>query len=303
MINVVCNLCEQDNWRLRYPATLNGAELDVTSFRCTSPHYGDHAQIVQCQNCGLVYANPRWDNDALLRAYSEVEDEVYQRERIGRELTFERHLRALEQKTGPANGRSLLDVGAYLGVFVEAAAAAGWDAWGVEPSAWAAAEARRRGLNVIEGTQDAMELGQRRFDVVTMWDVIEHFDDPSTELRKVHQRLKPGGWLVVHTMDINSLFARVMGERWPWLMDMHLYYFSRKSLAAMLVKNGFSVVWSGAQGRYLRLSYLTSRVSGLNRHLGRFSRFLVKSLGLGDKAIPINLGDLFTVYGRRSRST
>jgi len=303
MINVVCNLCEQDNWQLRFPATLNGAELDVAAFRCTSLDYGDHAQIVQCRNCGLVYANPRWDNDALLQAYAEVEDEVYRRERIGRELTFERHLRTLEQQTGPANGRSLLDVGAYLGVFVEAAAAAGWDAWGVEPSSWAAAEARKRGLNVIEGTQDALELRDHRFDVVTMWDVIEHFDDPSAELCKAHQRLKPGGWLVVHTMDINSLFARMMGERWPWLMEMHLYYFSKKSLAAMLVKNGFSVVWSGAQGRYLRLGYLTSRVGGLNRHLGRFSRFLVKGLGLGNKAIPINLGDLFTVYARRPRST
>jgi 2-polyprenyl-3-methyl-5-hydroxy-6-metoxy-1,4-benzoquinol methylase len=301
MINVVCNLCNQDNWRLRFPATLNGAELDVASFRCTSPHYGDHAQIVQCRNCGLVYANPRWDSDVLLQAYSAVEDETYQRERVGRELTFARHLRALEQRTGPANGRSLLDVGAYVGVFVEAAAASGWDAWGVEPSSWAASEAQKHGLKVLEGTLDSPELEGRRFDIVTMWDVIEHFGDPSAELRKVRQRLKPGGWLVVHTMDIDSPLARVMGQRWPWLMDMHLYYFSQKSLARMLVNHGFSVVWSGAQGRYLRLRYLTTRIGGLNRHLGRMSQRLVNGLRLGNLAVPINLGDLFTVYARRSR--
>lgn len=302
MINVVCNLCGRDDWRVRFPATMNNAHApDVDAFRCTNPGYGSHPQVVECNHCGLVYANPRWGPDELVAAYTAVEDQIYVAERTGRELTFRKHLQALEKQTGPGNGRVLLDVGAYIGVFVEVAAEAGWQAVGVEPSSWAAEEARRRGLNVIRGTQDAPEIQDCRFDAITMWDVIEHVDNPTAELVKAHSLLKPGGWLAVHTMDIASPTARLLGSRWPWLMDMHLYYFSQRTLASMLHKAGFDVVWSGTQGRYLRLGYLATRVGGFNRQLGRFAAALVRTLRLQQVAIPVNFGDLFTVYARRKQ--
>lgn len=277
--------------------------MDVEAFRCTSIGYGQHPQIVACDYCGHVYANPRWSEDEIVAAYTAVEDETYIAERSGRELTFDKHLAALEEHVGPANGRSLLDVGAYIGVFVEVAQANGWQACGVEPSAWAAAEAQRRGLNVIQGTQDAADLQGSQFDVVTMWDVIEHVSEPLTEVQKAHQLLQPGGWLVVHTMDVHSPIARLMGSRWPWLMDMHLHYFSQQSMAYMLEKAGFEVVWSGAQGRYLRLGYLASRLGGLNGWLGHLAEWGVDRLNLSETAVPVNFGDLFTVYARKRLKT
>lgn len=300
MISVKCDLCGQDNYKVRYPATLNGnSDIQVDAFRCTNPGYGHHPQIVDCQTCGYVYANPRWSEDELIGAYAAVEDETYVTERVGRVLTFQKHLQHMEKWTGAGNGRSLLDIGAYIGVFVEEAQKSGWNAIGVEPSDWAAAEAQKRGLNVIVGTQDAPELQGKTFDVVTMWDVIEHVDSPSEEMAKAYHLLNPGGWLVLHTMDINSLIAKIMGKRWPWFMDMHLHYFSQKSMAQMLENNGYEVIWSGSQGRYLRLGYIASRVGGLNQSLGNLVTKAVRSLGLVEKALPINFGDLFTVYARK----
>lgn len=300
MIEVNCNLCGQNDWRVRYPSTMNSqTKLDADLFRCTHSGYGHHAQIVQCRHCGYVYANPRWTPDDLLHAYTAVEDETYLQERAGRELTFRRHLTDLEKITGPANGRSLLDVGAYIGVFVEVALAAGWDALGLEPSAWGAGVARRRGLPVIQGTQDTPELRGRQFDVITMWDVIEHVDDPAAELAKAYKMLKPGGVIAVHTMDIDSLAARLMGERWPWLMDMHIHYFSQTTLKQMLRRQDFELLWSGPQGRYLRLGYLATRVGGINQLLGRLAQRLVGLLHLAEVAVPVNFGDLFTIYARR----
>lgn len=300
MIDVQCNLCGADDFTIRFPATMNPQEkIKVDVFSCTNPGYGHHAQIVQCRQCGHVYANPRWAGDEILQAYTAVTDETYVQERAGRELTFQKHLRAMEKRVGSANGRSLLDVGAYIGVFVETACQAGWQAYGVEPSEWAASVAQRQGLNVIHGTQDAPELHGKEFDVVTMWDVIEHVDDPSGEIGKAYELLAPGGWLVVHTMDINSLVAKLMGARWPWLMDMHIHYFSQKTLGQMLAQNGLEVVWSGAEGRYLRLNYLVSRVEALSRPVGRMVGWVVNSLRLGHLTVPLNFGDLFTVYARR----
>ncbi len=300
MIEVNCNLCGQDDWTIKFPATTSDAQsLKVDAFRCTTPDYGSHAQIVQCRHCGLVYANPRWSAAELEWAYTAVEDETYVSEREGREITFEKHLRALEKRTGPANGRPLLDVGAYIGVFVETANAAGWQAEGVEPSSWAVEQARKRGLRVHPGTMSVPELRGRQFAAITMWDVIEHVADPAAELQQAFHLLEPGGWLAVHTMDIDSLTARLMGARWPWLMDMHLYYFSRKTLSAMLVKLGYEIVWAGKQGRYLRMGYLASRLRGMNRKVGTFANTVVDSLSLEQVAVPVNSGDLFTVYARR----
>jgi 2-polyprenyl-3-methyl-5-hydroxy-6-metoxy-1,4-benzoquinol methylase len=301
MIKVNCNLCGRDDYLIRFPATADGDAPRVDAFRCTHPGYGHHAQIVECRHCGLVYANPRWPTDVVLDAYTAVEDRTYVEERLGREITFKHHLRDMEQIIGPAEGRSLLDVGAYIGVFVEVAAAAGWQAQGVEPSEWAAAEARRRGLNVRVGTLDTAGFALESFDVVTLWDVIEHLVDPAVELDRARCLLRPGGWLVVHTMDIDAPIARLMGSRWPWLMDMHLYYFSRRTLSRMLAAHGYEVVWQGAQGRYLRLGYVASRVEGLQAGLGRLTRATVNSLGMGEAAVPINFGDLRTFISRRVR--
>lgn len=299
MITVNCNLCGRDDFRVRFPATTEPDALRVDAFRCTHAGYGHHPRIVECRHCGLVYANPRWPSDTVLEAYTAVEDETYVEERHGRELTFRHHLRQIERIVGPAGGRTLLDVGAYIGVFVEVAAAAGWRAQGVEPSAWAAAEAQRRGLAVHAGTLDSVELPPESFDVVTMWDVIEHLADPAAELARVWQLLRPGGWLVAHTMDIGAPVARLMGARWPWLMDMHLTYFDRRTLPAMIARAGFDIVWQGAQGRYLRLGYLASRVGGLHPGLGRAARAAVERLGLRAAAVPVNFGDLITCVGRR----
>lgn len=298
---VTCSLCGGEDTFIRFPNTLPSAQEgdDWTAYRCTHSGYGVHPPIVQCRTCGLVYANPRRNGSEILETYEAVEDTLYVEEREGRVLTFERHLRPLERWTGPPDSRSLLDVGAYTGVFVEIAARHGWDAWGVEPSRWAVNEARKRGLNVVQGTAGAAELPASGFDIVTMWDVIEHLNDPLEELRHVHRLLKPDGLLVIHTIDIDSLFARLAGPRWPWLMEMHLYYFSRKTLQAMLETAGFSVERIAAEGRYLRLGYLMNRVASLIPWLGRPGEWLVSRLNLRGVPVGVNLGDLCTVYARK----
>ncbi|MCA9981003.1 MAG: class I SAM-dependent methyltransferase, partial [Anaerolineales bacterium] len=182
---------------------------------------------------------------------------------------------------------------------VEVAREAGWDAWGVEPSSWAVQEAQRHNLPIIQGTLDSPEVAAMRFDAVTMWDVIEHVYDPQGELRKAFGVLNPGGYIAVHTMDIESRMAKLMGERWPWLMAMHIHYFSQRTLAAMLEKVGFEVVWSGAQGRYIRLNYLSSRIGGFNPTAGRMADRVFRGLGVAEKPVAIKLGDLFTVYARK----
>jgi SAM-dependent methyltransferase len=300
MEHVRCNLCGADDVAVRYPSTIEVEKGgDWRAYRCTHSGYGRHYTIVECQQCGFVYADPRPDGQDIVETYQAVEDPLYLEEREGRILTFEHHLKPLERLSGPPNGRSLLDVGCYTGVFVEIAASHGWDAWGVEPSRWAVGEALRQGLHVVQGTLETANLPQTHFDVVTMWDVIEHLADPRRALDHTYRLLKPGGLVVLHTIDIDSFFARLMGARWPWLMEMHMYYFSRRTLRAMLERCGFRVISDRPQGRYLRLGYLMNRVGALTPLVGRPAEWLVTELGWRGRAVRVNLGDLFTAYARK----
>ena len=199
----------------------------------------------------------------------------------------------------PQDGQRLLDVGCHIGVFVEIAARHGWDAWGVEPSHWAATRARASGLQVREGTMASAGFEDGSFDVVTMWDVIEHLEQPTDEVHQAYRLLKPGGLLVIHTMDLGSPFARLMGNRWPWLMEMHLYYFTRQTLTLLMEKAGLQIVNIRAEGRYLRLGYLATRVAAFNQTLGGALHRLFDRLRLNDRAVPVNLGDLITIYARK----
>ena len=309
----LCNLCGADSALEIIPSTLDEVARDTWStYACTSSGYGRHGPIVRCRQCGLVYVTPRPTHDDVLDIYTAVKDPLYVAERAGRILTFEHHLKPMERFTGPAwaadggtsAARRLLDVGAYTGVFVEIAAQHGWDAWGIEPSEWAVAEAREQGLQMVRGTlEEALEgaaFTPAGFSVVTMWDVIEHVDDPLATLQAAWRALEPGGYLIVHTMDLDSPFARLMGRRWPWFMEMHLFYFTRATLRKMLETAGFSVSWMGAQGRYLQAGYLAGRVTALFPRMGRALEWLVATARLKHRPLRVNLGDLFTTYARKA---
>jgi hypothetical protein len=91
-----------------------------------------------------------------------------------------------------------------------------------------------------------------------------------------------------------------MGARWPWLMEMHVHYFSRGTLCTMMEQCGFQVVSARPQGRYLRLGYLMNRLGALIPSVGRPAEWLVTRFGLRGLSVPVNLGDLFTAYAQKA---
>jgi len=235
----------------------------------------------------------------ILHEYECAIDTTYLQEREGRILTFRRNLEPLLRLVPPREGPRLLDIGCHIGVFLEIAQEQGWEAWGVEPSAWAADQARARGLRVTTATLREARFPDQFFDIVTMWDVIEHLTNPLASLQEAHRVLAPGGIICIHTINIESPFARLVGHRWPWLMEMHLYYFSPQTLTHMLEKAGFQVIQMVAQGRYLRLGYLFSRLEPYAEVLAQSLEILTRSLGLAHLPISINLGDLFSTFARK----
>ena len=281
-----CPLCGADRLALRFRARGPAGPGDALAYRCTSFAHRRHGPIWGCLDCGLLFQWPRPDPAALARAYAEVVDPLYMAEQDNRLLTFRRVLRHL----GPGQGRRLLDVGAYCGYFLEAAREGGFRAEGLELSHWAAGHARARGFEVYAETLEERARSGERYHVVTMWDVVEHFADPRAELAAAGRLLRPGGRLWLSTIDAGSLLARLLGGRWPWLMEMHLFYFDRSNLSALLEEAGFRVLVRGHYTHTVSADYLLRKVAASFPALAPVA-WLLRRLVPGRWPVPINLGD------------
>src|SRR5207247_2095959 len=127
------------------------------------------------------------------------------------------------------------------GSFVAAAAERGWDAEGVEPSAWAVRRAGERGLQVRQHTLEDHGLSEGRYQLVVLGDVLEHLADPGAAVDAAARLLEPGGVLYLTVPDAGSPLARTLGRRWWSVLPMHLQYFTRGSLRQLLEGRGLAV--------------------------------------------------------------
>jgi SAM-dependent methyltransferase len=250
-----CPACGGTRIRLPRARSADG-ELDFGSRRTSVWH----PSIAVCQTCGLGWQSPSPPPELLAKAYEDLRDDVYVDEADNRRRSFRRSTQLLERYTGRASG-ALLDVGCSAGLFLEVARDAGWDVWGVEPSAWLSGLARETlGDRVLTGTFEAAPFEASRFDVLTMWDVLEHVGDPAAFLRRAHTLLRPGGLVAINVPCRDSLIARILGSRWPLILPEHLTYFTRPALRAMLRASGFDVLGFHLHPVFFSLGYVLHRL-------------------------------------------
>jgi len=230
--------------------------------------------------------------------YRELPGDLYDAESHGRARTAARHVRILQHYATP--GR-LLDVGCASGAFLCAAADAGWQVVGVEPAEVlcerASAALGDRGQVICAPLGEAASR-LAGFDVVTLWDVLEHVDRPVDFLRTCVELLKPGGHLLINVPDLDSLPARVMGARWPLLLPEHLNYFNRESLRRCTVLMGLQWLAEGRRPASFSLDYVLYRIAQHRIPLAAPARRLAMALGLSRRLIAVPLGELYAVWRR-----
>jgi 2-polyprenyl-3-methyl-5-hydroxy-6-metoxy-1,4-benzoquinol methylase len=298
--HVPCCLCGADNYEVVYKA-LDDREFhgDPSTFRASSDALLTD-QLVRCRFCSLQYVTPRVPEHVVLTGYRQGEDPAYVSQLAARERTFARSLERIE-RAAPRKGR-LLDVGTAAGAFVKAARDRGWDAEGCEPNEWLAEWGTQHyDIRIRKGDLLQQPYADASFDVITLWDVIEHIPDPTAVLQHCHALLKPGGVLVVNYPDIGSWIARILGRRWLFLSAVHLYYFDRRTIGLMLEKSGYRVEAASRHVQRLELDYILFRGSLLNRSLSTLARALTRVLRIGRVEIPYWLGQTF-ILGRKSLS-
>ncbi len=241
--NVYCNLCGSDDATIIYQIPVREDQKGV---------YGqDIWDIVQCQQCNLIYTNPRPDADALAAYYTFANDWDYQfvqewfiESADLQRPTWQRYLRVMHHH---APQGKLLDIGCGAGTFLLEAQKAGYQVIGQEVSPYFAKYGRvHHHLDIYEGEIEDLPLIDRSFDFVTAFDVIEHHPDPQKLLQEMYRLLKPGGIAMIGTHDIGNFYARKYRIKWRYLNPIgHLTYFTRQALQSMIEKAGFRTLQVG----------------------------------------------------------
>lgn len=295
-MNNKCRFCRKKGLRLLFASNKDAdAMKKVEDYACTNSAFGIHGPIVKCPSCQIIYVDEKLTQEQISTYYEVANDPLYFAEQEARRMTFQKYLKKL-RSLFPKKGR-LLDVGTNTGLFVKIAMNDGWDAVGLEPNKWGVNYARKEyGLTLINKPFESGTFKKESFDVVTMWDVIEHFTNPVWEMVKVFGIIKPGGVFAFSTVDPDSLLAKTMGSKWPWYMEMHKVFFDKAAADSYLKRVGFRTVTFTPHFRNLSLGYLASRLEAINPTLSKLAAGLISKLRLSKVIVPYYANDLYDCY-------
>ncbi|MDD5255383.1 MAG: class I SAM-dependent methyltransferase [Candidatus Omnitrophica bacterium] len=263
----------------------------TVQFSPTADDFGISSCLYGCKNCGIRFCLPAPDHDSIRRLYADSKDPLYVLQATQRCVTYRRVLSLLRRRLPPK--ASLLDAGCSYGLLLSLARRQGLSVAGVELSRDAARYCTEAsGLKVFCGDIRDADFPEGSFDAVTALEVIEHMPDPQAALEKLKGLLKPAGILCLATPDTGSLSAKALGLRWWSYRKVPTAYFSRKSMAAFLSRNGFSILEARTYRKTFLLSYILARA-------GR--RSYAKGFGCLDIPLTLSFGDMLVLAQKGSR--
>jgi 2-polyprenyl-3-methyl-5-hydroxy-6-metoxy-1,4-benzoquinol methylase len=265
--------------------------LEPEDLRITDYRYGVTLSLLRCGECGFIFSNDK-EVDELVSLYEKMSDPGYEESQEGRDLQM-RWLLSKARKANPS-GRFLLDVGAGSGLLVAEAKRFGFDAVGVEPSRSLVQLGRRLyQVDLLQGVFPHPMLSNHRFDVIFLVDIIEHVSTPLELLRHCAAALAPEGVIILVTPNVDSLVARLLGQRWWHFRLAHVGYFSYSSLLKAIERAGLTVVEHFSAKWFFRVSYLAERLESY-LPLREFNRFCSKVAALRwlyNRVVPLDLHD------------
>jgi SAM-dependent methyltransferase len=265
--------------------------------------------VVTCASCGLTYVTPRLEDAALL---DEVYNEGYWSSDAAKERgytdyrsdaplylkTYRRRLRVVHRNFKQP-GR-VLDVGCAAGYFLRVMADEGWDVTGLEPSDAIRPQAEESlgQERVLSGILGEVDLPAASFDLITMWDVIEHIPDVVAACKEVRRLLAPGGLFLIETQNVASRAAKVLGKKWQHYKHAeHIYHFDPKTIKRVLDEAGFEVLENSPRlgGKYISMGFVAERAGRLHPI---FSALLSPLKLFAKRSLYVNLFDEMIVMAK-----
>ena len=262
--------------------------------------------LFRCVRCALIFCPEVPESDARERYYDAgyfTDPEREYGDYLGEEVVHRRQARyylGVLRSMGITGGR-LLDVGCAAGFFLDEARQAGFEVTGCDLSGFAVTYASQvLGLDVVHGDFLEVDLPRQSFDVITLFNVLEHLPDQRAASRRLSELLRPGGVLVLETWDYRALVARALGTHWhDWAPPFVLYYYTRRTLAFLFESARWAMLGYRPATKWISVRRALEVVArapfGL---LARLARRLGRTR-IGTVFAPYHMGDLVLAVLRR----
>ena len=286
---VSCNLCDGNSFK----------------FLFTKKSVSSHSyQVVRCRECSLVQVNPQPSAEVIQSYYgtsyfnirSKRGYDKYLSSSVEKQIisTYEKNLKDIsfaniekELFTKKEKPR-VLDIGCASGYFLKYMKDRNWETEGIELNKEMLLYGKKA-LNLDIKEADFLSypfpnIKTEKYDLITLWATIEHFNNPLKVLLKSYKLLDRGGYLIISTCSY-ELLAKIFGKKWRFMnLPEHLYFFSIDNLYHLAHRSGFSIKKMKTYG-----SGLTYKKDGtlLYRIIKKVSDFLIKLFGLGDMVVLI----------------
>ena len=208
----------QEDFRLTYHKDLDLYQTEFSNFETLSSYYESEKYISHTDS------NSGWF------------DQLYQ---LVKNKTIKSKWNLLQQFVSTKSG-NVLDVGCGTGDFLKFGKSIGFDVVGVEPNANARNLAKTKSLNVVENLD---EIPETKFDVITLWHVLEHVPDYNEYLSKLKSLLKPNGVLIIAVPNFNSFDAQHYKNYWAaWDVPRHLWHFSKTAVKKIAYQHQLQLI-------------------------------------------------------------
>ncbi|HET6541051.1 MAG TPA: class I SAM-dependent methyltransferase [Chryseolinea sp.] len=206
----------------------------------------------KCRNCELLITSPRPSNNQLDKYYTSpaytshistaknIIDKVYL---TARNFTLKWKLSLIEKNTFDTSEKKLFDFGCGTGEFLKAAKLHGWQIAGMEPSPFARQQSDPAIRGDIQPSMKEFTNENKKFQVITLWHVLEHVEDLNTTLQELKRLLVESGTIFIAVPNHTSWDAKHYKQNWAGFdVPRHFWHFSMKSMTRLLEKHALTVV-------------------------------------------------------------
>ncbi|OFY64933.1 MAG: hypothetical protein A3H98_04305 [Bacteroidetes bacterium RIFCSPLOWO2_02_FULL_36_8] len=219
--------------------------LKTSDFSITREEF----EIFTCRQCTFKFTQPQPPPEKLGSYYNSEEYISHSDTEKGiiaklyqyvRRITVKSKIRLLNRYSPKGK---LLDFGAGTGFFVKNAMVNHWSAVGIEPEEKARIIAKEKNGVTIFKPDEMDTLEKEKFQVITLWHVLEHVVNLHETIEKFHNLLKPGGWLFIAVPNHLSWDSKVYERYWAaWDVPRHLWHFNPIAMRLLMAKHNFYII-------------------------------------------------------------
>ena len=277
----------------------NNIKLENINFNCTTDTY-IKPNILECKKCKIIFSELIYDLDEnqFEKNYKDVEDQKYISQIKYKKIYFENFCKKISHQLN--KDINILEIGSYYGALGSIIKNKVKNYSGLELSNHGSNYSKKEfDLNIFNETIEEHSKRGIKYDVIIMADVIEHFSDPFKVFKIISKILSKNGRVILSTFNIDSLYAKITGKNYHWIIPFHLVYFSNKTLSKLGKDNNLNLFKIENDPRFVSIEYLLEKLELIFPKLTFIFSFVKKFKFLKNITIKVNLRDLNIYYFKK----